>query len=172
MTVTRHGRTPHSLTDEDRFWRAVQKTDTCWLFTAQYYQRSGHAGFSVGGRITKAHRYAYACQVGPVPEGLWVLHHCDVPRCVRPDHLYLGTPADNNRDRDQRGRHVALRGEDNGYAKLTETEVYVIRVLLLQGGSQRAIASAFRIHQGTVSAIARRATWAHVGPWPTIARPA
>lgn len=63
-------------------------------------------------RRIMAHRFAWEIQVGPIPEGLWVLHRCDNPSCVRTDHLFLGTHADNMRDMWQKGRRTTRRGAD------------------------------------------------------------
>ena len=89
---------------EIRFWRFVEKTEGCWLWTGAktgggygYIRRSGKEKMS-------AHRASWEMHNGPVPEGLWVLHRCDTPACVRPDHLFVGTRADNMRDAHEKGR--------------------------------------------------------------------
>ncbi len=76
----------------------------CWLWMGST-RSGGYGGFHVGG-TTKvgAHRYAYERANGPIPHGLWVLHRCDTPTCVRPDHLFLGTAIDNYRDMVAKGR--------------------------------------------------------------------
>ena len=109
-----------------RFWDKVDKTGDCWEWTASR-QKFGHGLFKVGNKVEKAHRISYEFHIGPIPEGLMVRHKCDNPPCVRPEHLELGTRADNVRDRDERGRHVALRGEQHGMAKLTREQVEDIR---------------------------------------------
>jgi hypothetical protein len=110
----------------ERFWSKVAKSDGCWEWTG-CKQQYGHGLFRVNGVLVKAHRFSYEQANGPIPEGLIVRHKCDNPPCVRPDHLELGTRADNNRDRDERGRHVALKGEDHGNAVLTREQVEEIR---------------------------------------------
>jgi len=82
----------------ERFWEKVEKTDTCWLWTGSVTKSGGYGQLSIHNRPVRAHRFAYELIVGPIPEGLRVCHHCDVPRCVRPDHLFLGTAKDNTRD--------------------------------------------------------------------------
>lgn len=105
-----------------------------------------------------AHRASYRTWVGPIPEGLYVLHHCDNPPCVEPTHLYAGTQADNMRDMDSRDRRRCLPrpGEANPAAKLTEAQVLAIRA---DTRPQRAIAKDYGITQAQVSRIVRREVW-------------
>lgn len=84
----------------DRFWTFVERGDGCWLWTGALGGRGGYGRFDAD----RAHRVAYELVVGPIPPGLFVCHHCDVPRCVRPDHLFVGTAKDNAQDRDRKGR--------------------------------------------------------------------
>lgn len=86
----------------ERFWSKVDCGDGCWEWTAARH-RSGYGVFQLGvGRQISAHRQAWVLARGAIPEGLWVLHHCDNRGCVRPEHLYVGTPGDNARDREER----------------------------------------------------------------------
>jgi hypothetical protein len=75
-------------------------TGDCWLW-ARYIGYGGYGGMH-GNK--KAHRVIYEALVGEIPEGMFVLHKCDTPRCINPDHLFLGTALDNARDRDTKGR--------------------------------------------------------------------
>jgi hypothetical protein len=93
------------------FWEKVEKTPTCWLWIAAR-DRQGYGKFSVadegvrsGKRVLQAHRHAWALTNGPIPAGLYVLHKCDVPACVNPDHLFVGTHRDNMDDKVQKLRH-------------------------------------------------------------------
>lgn len=117
-----HGRRCSHSTDEARFWAAVDKDGPggCWVWNG-YCQRFGH-GWTTHGL---AHRHAWELLRGPVPEGMFVLHRCDNPPCVNPEHLYLGDHQANAEDRCNRGRHV--RGERNHFAKLTAEQVCDIR---------------------------------------------
>lgn len=98
----------------ERFWRYVAKGDGCWLWVGSKngpgYGKIGAGG--KGGRTVMAHRISWEIANGPVPEGLHVCHHCDVPACVRPDHLFVGTRSDNMRDAESKGRvkHTGYRG--------------------------------------------------------------
>jgi len=105
--------------------------------------------------------------VGPIPEGRNVCHHCDRPLCVRPDHLFVGTQADNMADMAAKGRrrHFTGRpqkGETNYYAKLTEDDVRTIRKLEADGISRKVIAERFGIHPSNIYYIVSRKTWTHV----------
>lgn len=84
----------------DRFWPKVQKTDVCWLWIG-----ATSAGYGrIGRGRAKDHEVSWELHNGPVPHGLWVLHKCDNPPCVRPDHLFLGTQSDNMKDAEAKGR--------------------------------------------------------------------
>jgi hypothetical protein len=89
----------------ERFWDKVQKTESCWLWTA-YLKRNGYGQFFPRrGHPVYAHRYSYELARGAIPDGLLVLHACDNPRCVNPNHLSLGTQKENLADMRRKGRH-------------------------------------------------------------------
>ena len=75
----------------------------CWIWTGA--ELKGYGRMVVNGKYLRAHRISWELYRGPIPDGLLVLHHCDVPACVNPDHLYLGSDLDNMRDRLRRGRN-------------------------------------------------------------------
>lgn len=163
--------TPASRRDPER-WRErflakvdERAPDDCWPFTglAGANSRTGHRQFYKHGRMVLAHRVAWEIHYGaPPPPGMVIRHSCDNPPCCNPSHLAIGTVADNNRDRDVRGRHVALSGEGNGFARLTSDDVLSIRHLIESGLPQTKIAERFGITQSNVSCIATGKTWGHV----------
>lgn len=111
-----------------------------------------------------AHRYAWLITNGPIPAGASVLHHCDNPPCVRPDHLFLGNALDNAQDKVQKGRlrYGDARGERNGKAKLTAADVIQLRARAAQGERQCDLARAFGITPQTTWNIINRRNWKHV----------
>jgi hypothetical protein len=88
---------------EARFWKKVNKTSTCWEWTA-YKLFNGYGRFSINGKTDYAHRISWQFATGKYPKGKQVLHTCDNPACVKPDHLFLGTLKDNMVDRNKKGR--------------------------------------------------------------------
>lgn len=135
----------------------------CALWTASVTTK-GYGRFKFRGEMHAAHRIAWVFAHGPIPTGLCVLHKCDNPPCVNVEHLFLGTIADNNRDRDEKGRARggANRGSRNPQAKLHESDIPWVRAFVRSGHKQRVVADAFGITQTAVSAIARGVIWGGV----------
>lgn len=155
---------------EDRFWEKVLIAPpmVCWEWIASkdphgYGQiRTGGPG---GGPLRQAHRVSYELHNGPIPAGLLVRHTCDNPGCVNPDHLRLGTQADNVQDMIDRGRARGgpPRGERNASSKLTEAQVVDIRNRYATGEVlQIELTKEFGVSQATISEIVRRRIWRHI----------
>lgn len=159
----------------EKFWANVARGDGCWLWAGPF-DRKGYGRWSHPGLRgpVRAARFAYTVAVGPIPEGMYICHRCDNPPCVRPDHLFAGTAADNAADMTRKGRNAKglangahtkperrRIGEAHGSAKLTEDQVAAIRSL---SGSmpQRDIASMFGVGQATVWRVLSGTGWRHV----------
>lgn len=97
---------------EERFLQKVTKTESCWIWIGALNSR-GYGSFLFNGKITSAHRYSYEQYKGEIPEGLFVCHSCDNPRCVNPDHLWIGTHSENMKDMISKDRQ--------GYPMRTQT---------------------------------------------------
>lgn len=91
------------LEEEERFWLKVDRSGDCWEWLAGK-TKDGYGRFWFDGKMRRATHFAIRTEGSDVPSGLLVLHHCDNPGCVNPDHLWLGTHIDNNRDREKKGR--------------------------------------------------------------------
>ena len=102
----------------DRLWKRVDKSGECWVWLGMR-DASGYGRIQVGPDPLLCHRVAWMLTNGPIPRGKHVLHRCDNRRCVRPDHLFVGTNADNVKDRVRKGRSGGATGERNAKAKLT-----------------------------------------------------
>lgn len=111
----------------ERFWDKVKKTPSCWEWQAGKINGYGRIGLTSQRRCVLAHRLSYEIHYGPIADGMCVLHRCDTPGCVRPDHLFLGTVGDNNRDRAKKGRNRSVKGEAHGRSKITVQDVCSIR---------------------------------------------
>jgi predicted XRE-type DNA-binding protein len=141
------------------FWSRVDRShDGCWLWLGATVHR-GYGCCSVNGKTRTTHRVSWELTNGAIPEGLWVLHRCDTPPCVRPDHLYLGTRSDNLRDRVTRGRQI--RGEQAWNAKLTVAIVTDIRARLTRQESAASIATLYGIQRSHVKHIRNGRLWRH-----------
>lgn len=151
-----------------RFWSKVRTTDHCWIWIGNRKTNSSgrtYGGFKVKGKMRQAHRVSWEMHRGAIPAGLFVLHSCDNPPCVNPDHLFLGTQKDNALDRDRKGRREAPQGEKNGFAKLTSEKVEAIRREYQRGSSLfglKALGIKYCVHSGTIWGIVHRKRWSHI----------
>lgn len=155
------------------FWDRVEKTDGCWPWKGA--KVSGYGKITITGRIWRAHRRAWFLVNGPIPPALDVLHHCDNRPCCRPDHLFLGTNADNIADRVAKGRsprgdshwsrrhpEKMARGEAVGGAKLTAAQVSEIRSRHAEGEASYSLGPRFGVSPRTIRDITSGKLWKHV----------
>lgn len=146
----------------DRFIEKVDKTDTCWNWTGTTYRRGyGHFGRHLDGKFKmyKCHRYSYEYFKGPIPEGLLVLHTCDNPACVNPDHLFLGTHQDNTDDMMDKGRWGYPR--NNSHKHLSLDIAKQVRQFKLDNPKmkQTLISEHFNVSTAQISRILNNLIW-------------
>jgi hypothetical protein len=139
---------------EGRFWEKVMPIpwSGCWEWMGST-QRYGHFRYP-GGQL--AHRFSWELENGPVPEGLHVLHKCDNPSCVNPDHLFLGTHDDNMKDKAAKGRAPGMSGEEHPGAKFDWEKVEYIRTC---GKRSRELAVEFDCYYTYIDQIKRGDVW-------------
>lgn len=145
---------------EERFhekYTAASKSG-CWLWTGTI-NRGGYGRIKVKGKAFSAHRISWELHNGPIPRGMCVLHKCDVPACVNPGHLWLGTNKDNSQDALKKGRLKTKEGEDNGQSKLTWLKVKKIRILRKSGQSHEGLAQRFGVSKSAVHRACNYLTW-------------
>lgn len=150
----------------DRFFDQTDDSggpDSCWLWKG-VKSVGGYGRFYLASAIMKgssaAHRASYLLFVDEIPEDMLVLHRCDVPACVNPRHLFLGTQKDNMADCKAKGRHVPLRADLSGSAKLSWEVVDAIRRLYTaEGLTARALSLRFRISESQVRNVLHNRCW-------------
>lgn len=147
---------------EGLFWAKVRKTEGCWLWMASKNQKDyGRIGWHENkeNRHMLTNRFSWQLAHGPVPDGLCVLHRCDVPACVNPEHLFLGTKGDNNRDRAAKGRS---RRDVPRNAILTEAQVIQIRAWRQVGTTIGQLAKRYGVGKTCIRLVIHRVTWRHL----------
>lgn len=145
------------------FMRKVVKSDSCWIFTGEIdvYGYGVFHGYRDGVACrTKAHRWSYMHHKGPIAKGLQVLHSCDNPPCVNPDHLSTGTDLQNHIDCTSKGRQA--RGESSGRTSITESGVVELRRMYAGGVFLKDIAARFDITIASARFVALGITWKHI----------
>lgn len=164
----------YTTKDLARFWSKVNKDGNiplhcpelgnCWEWrNGMTRKRYGH--FAAGGRKGKqfqSHHVSWELAFGDVPNGLWVLHKCDNPCCVRPDHLFLGTQKDNMKDMHQKKRRISpdFSGENNPRHKLTKIQVDEIRQRYENGETNKSVLGReYGVHNTQISRIIRKKLW-------------
>ena len=151
---------------QERFWAKVHKTNTCWKWTAAKTEGYGVLG---GPSRILAHRLSWIIHHGRIPKNLLVLHHCDNPSCVNPDHLFLGTAGDNLHDAMKKGRWSPCHGNDlsgsaNPNTHLTLEQVIAIRSEWIpRKVSKRILSEKYGVSLNTIDNIVRKQTWRKEG---------
>lgn len=164
----------------ERLMARVSKLDSgCWLWTGTV-NGAGYGTIGLGSAAMGkgfVHRVSYELFVGPITKGMIVCHHCDVKRCVNPDHLFLGTYLDNIIDSQRKGRwrmgptwastdrmqwQKECRGERHGQSKLSDSDVAEIRRRHASGETMAELARHFPVTRRMISNIIHRRNWAHI----------
>lgn len=153
---------------EERYWSKVVKGPDCWLWTGSMSSK-GYGRISAERRHVTASRVAYSLEYGAFDERLHVLHRCDNPSCVRPDHLFLGTQVDNMADMNSKNRHGrsgagenVRKGKSHPFAKIDESCAKQIRERHKSGITMKELASSFGLNVPSIWRIIHRKTWKHV----------
>lgn len=132
----------------------------CWIWTS--YTVSGYGQICLVRTKFAAHRLSYTIHKGEIPNGLFVLHHCDERLCVNPDHLFLGTHQDNMDDMFSKNRANTARGQNAGHSKLKDADILEIRNMYRNGLTQKKIGERFLVDQSLISRIVNNQYWNHL----------
>lgn len=146
---------------DERLWSRIERNrdGQCWVWHG-FRNVGGYGRISVKSRQTLVHRLVYEMLIGPIPDGLCVLHTCDNPPCVNPAHLHLGDRRENLLEAYARKCHPGQKSENNGNAKLTHADVEAIREIYALGGETHvSLARWFGIKRSEVGYILRRDHW-------------
>lgn len=150
----------------ERFWHYLKigSEAECWEWQGPLIsQKCPYGALAVRGhRRVLAHRLSWEIHNGPIPEGLFICHTCDNPRCCNPKHLYAGTSQDNMRDKAQRGKGYN-QGEAQWRAKLTNEQVLTIRKRRAAGGcTLQSLADEYGVNKGAIWSVVHRKSWVHI----------
>jgi hypothetical protein len=151
----------------DRFWSHVDRRDSseCWNWTAYTGKRHLYGQMRLtgrGGKMVRAPKFSWILHNGLIPNGLYILHTCDNPKCVNPNHLFLGDQKANMDDMKKKGRDNKAKGEKTGKAKLTSNKIIEIRGLFESGISRKDIAYMFNVSYSLIKQIIQGKVWNHV----------
>jgi hypothetical protein len=152
-----------SQSDIDRFFQKIRKTDSCWLWTGALYGAGRYGQFWAKGDMHLAHRISWMIHFQEIPKGFFVCHKCDVKQCVNPDHLFVGSPADNIDDMVRKKRCNPPIGERSGTAKLTTAQVLEIRRKYAGGNvTQKELGILYGVADTAICRIITGRRWAHI----------
>ena len=151
-----------------KFYRHTQlpNENGCMLWKGALASKKWPDGYGKirikGGKQIAAHRFSYEIHNGKIPEGMYVCHRCDIPRCVAPEHLFLGTHSDNMKDKHAKKRNNTPEGENNYLATFKNQQVLEIRALHTQGTPIRKLARMFNTSQQVIQNIVHRRTYKNI----------
>lgn len=149
-------------TPRERFEEKIYYSiDGCWYWLGAYNNK-GYGLFWYNNKLVSAHRMSHEFHLGPIPDGLFILHKCDNPKCVNPDHFFLGTYQDNSDDKLSKGRQKKNKGVEMWNAVLTEDDVRQIRARYTPRRDVKKLAEEFKISASHVYNIATKRAWKHL----------
>ena len=146
-----------------RFYSKIKvgKVNGCWVWIA-FREKDGYGRFKFNGKNIPAHRFSWINTYGEIPKGFLVLHKCDNPPCVNPEHLFLGTQKDNIRDMLIKNRDNYSFGEKHGLSKLKDKYIPEIRNLYKDGNTIKYIAGVYEVSLMAIHRIIKGRAWKHV----------
>ena len=155
------------MTIRNRFEaKYVKVSSGCWEWIAGRTE-DGYGYFRDGKRGVRAHRFSYELYIGKIPDGMLVLHRCNNRKCVNPEHIYIGTQAENIRDSIAAGTHCSVlhedrRGQMASLSKLDNDDVVHIKTMLKNGIKQWLIAWVYQVRRSTIGNINTGYSWSHI----------
>lgn len=157
----RGSRGPKPIGFVKRFWEKVDKRsdDECWNWKG-LLNTNGYPTISICNRYWLAHRMSYLIHYGKISPDLYIMHKCDNPKCVNPNHLIEGTPKQNTND--AISKHRMLIGEKNGMSKLSESDVIRIRALRNEGSTLSSLAKQYGVYSSCICKVCRKTHWKHI----------
>jgi hypothetical protein len=158
------GRSPNGTSLQKRIeaLSIPEPNSGCWIWDGTSKNKKGYGGITIDGKPTYAHRASYAAFRGKIDAAECVMHKCDNPHCVNPDHLVVGTFKDNSQDMKAKGRNKNVpkaKGQANGSSKLSELEV--LEIMNSSEGPTK-LSARYGVCRTTIKNIRRRTAWQHV----------
>lgn len=149
------------ITFWDRVYSLTERNGECLLFTGSK-DDCGYGRINQNGKLVRLHRAVWERDHWPLGDGWVVMHTCDNPACIEPTHLRVGTQRDNIADMDAKKRRRSLVGSQHGRAKLTESDIPRIRLLLARGDTCASIGAIFGVTEMMIRHIKKGRAWTHV----------
>jgi hypothetical protein len=159
LTPRERQKTKQPIRDRFALKFNIDKLTGCWEWSGRR-AKNGYGQMWCDGRTVSAHRLSYQLHYGAIPAGQYVCHHCDNRCCVNPNHLFLGTHADNMADRNAKGRQGRTLGSSHGMAKLTDADA--LSVLAAPGNEVRALAARLGVTREHLYRIRSGNKWPHL----------